>query len=156
MTLLVGDKLVVSIHYTLTDVDGAILDSSEGTDPLNYLHGASNIIPGLENELTGKSIGDEFEVTVQPEEAYGERLPALIQEVPKEMFQGIDQVEVGMMFQTQAPDGQVMMVNVVDVAEDKITIDGNHPLAGQILNFKGKIEAIREATEEEVAHGHAH
>ena len=156
MSLLIGDNLVVSIHYTLTNDAGEVLDSSEGSEPLNYLHGAGNIIPGLENALVGKVEGDSLQVTVQPEEGYGPVVDELVQKVPQEMFAGVDDVDVGMVFQTQTPDGQQLLVTVTDIADDGITIDGNHPLAGQVLNFAVAITGVRDATPEEIAHGHVH
>ncbi len=156
MSLLIGDKLVVSIHYKLTNAEGKVLDSSEGTDPLNYLHGAGNIIPGLENALVGKVKGDSLEVTIQPEEAYGLPVPELVQKVPMEMFQGVEKIDIGMVFQTQTPEGQAMMVTVTAIEGDEVTIDGNHPLAGETLTFNVTVDDIRDATEEEVQHGHVH
>ncbi len=156
MSLLIGNNLVVSMHYTLTDDDGNVLDSSEGSEPLAYLHGGGNIIPGLEKALTGKIKGDSLEVSVAPEEAYGESRPELVQVVNKAAFQGVDKVEAGMMFETQSPDGAVQRIMVKNVEGDEVTIDGNHPLAGVPLNFAVEIVEVREATEEEIAHGHSH
>lgn len=146
---------VVAIHYTLTNGEGKVLDSSSGGNPLFYLHGHNNIIPGLEKELEGCSVGDDFEVAVEPAEGYGERNAELMQQVPREAFQGVDDIEVGMQFQTDGPGG-TMVVTVAEVTEDMVKIDANHPLAGVALNFKGSIESIRDAREEEVEHGHAH
>ncbi|WP_416886021.1 FKBP-type peptidyl-prolyl cis-trans isomerase [Marinospirillum sp.] len=151
----VAANTVVAIHYTLTNPEGQVLDSSQGGAPLAYLHGHSNIIPGLENALVGKQAGDEFEVVVAPAEAYGERDANLVQQVQRSAFQGVDSIEAGMQFQTQGPGGP-MVVTVVDVSEEEVTIDANHPLAGVELNFKGQIETVRAASEEEVQHGHAH
>ena len=156
MSLLIGDKLVVSMHYKLTDASGTVLDSSEGNEPLSYLHGAGNIIPGLEKELTGKTEGATLQVTVPPAEGYGEVREELIQTVSKDAFQGVESVEAGMAFEAQGPDGQVQRIIVKSVDGDQVTIDGNHPLAGMTLNFDVEIVGIREATEEEIAHGHAH
>lgn len=146
---------VVAIHYTLTNNEGKVLDSSAGGNPLFYLHGHSNIISGLENKLEGCRVGDDFEVTVEPAEGYGERNDELLQQVPREAFQGVDDIEVGMQFQTDGPSG-TMVVTVTEVDETNVTIDANHPLAGVALNFKGNVESIRDAREEEVEHGHAH
>lgn len=151
----VAANKVISIHYTLTNGDGQVLDSSQGGNPLSYLHGHSNIIPGLEAQLEGKSAGEEFEVTVEPADGYGERDDNLVQQVQREAFQGVDQVEPGMQFQTQGPGGE-MVVTVIEANDEQVTIDANHPLAGVSLNFKGSIEAVRDASEEEVQHGHAH
>ena len=156
MSLLIGDKLVVSMHYTLTDSEGNILDSSEGSDPLTYLHGAGNIIPGLEKALVGKVEGDTQQVTVEPTEGYGEVIPELIQTVDKAAFQGVESVEVGMSFEAQTQEGSVEHIIVTEVNGDEVTIDANHPLAGVVLNFDVEIVSIREASEEEVEHGHVH
>lgn len=152
----IEDKRAVSIHYTLTNEQGEKLDSSEGQDPLRYLHGASNIIPGLENALAGKTAGDKVSVTVQPEDAYGEINPEMIQIVPREAFEGIDDIQPGMQFQASGPNGQTQVVTIKAVGEEGVTVDGNHPLAGQVLNFDVSIEDVRDATEEEIAHGHVH
>ena len=152
----IDEKRAVSIHYTLTNEQGEKLDSSEGQDPLRYLHGASNIIPGLENALVGKTTGDKVSVTVQPEDGYGEINPEMIQIVPREAFEGIDDIQAGMQFQASGPDGQTQVVTIKAVGEEGVTVDGNHPLAGQVLNFDVSIEEVRDATEEEIAHGHVH
>ena len=146
----------VSFHYTLTDDDGNNLDSSAGTVPLGYLHGAGNIIPGLESALEGKSVGDSLEVAVVAAEGYGEVQQELIQEVPKSSFQSVDTIEVGMRFEAQTSQGGTVPVSVTAVTDDTVTVDGNHPLAGVNLNFDISIEDVREATEEEIAHGHIH
>jgi FKBP-type peptidyl-prolyl cis-trans isomerase SlyD len=153
--MLVAEKSVVSIHYTLKNDAGEVLDSSVGQSPLAYLHGASNIIPGLENALVGKTVGDKLDVSVTAEEGYGPIREELVQKVPHDNFQGIDNVEVGMQFMAQAPWGE-QPVTVVEVEEDGITLDGNHPLAGQNLHFAVEVVEVREASEEEVTHGHAH
>ncbi|MEY2862874.1 MAG: hypothetical protein RLY58_581 [Pseudomonadota bacterium] len=145
---------VVSFHYTLTDEQGTVIDKSEG-QPLVYLHGAGNIIPGLENALVGKVVGDKLTVTVQPAEGYGEYQPEMVQEVPRNLFQGVDNIEVGMQFQAQADDG-MQVVTVKDVTDEVVIVDGNHPLAGQTLNFDVEIVEIRDASAEELAHGHVH
>ncbi|MFD1143149.1 peptidylprolyl isomerase [Larkinella insperata] len=142
---------VAGIHYTLRDNDGNVLDSSEGRDPLYYLHGEGNLIPGMENGLDGKAPGDKFQIKVAPEEGYGVRDPQMIQDVPKSAFGG-QPVQVGMQFQTN--QGQV--VTVTEVGADQVTIDANHPLAGQELNFDVEVVEVREATQEEVMHKHVH
>ncbi|MBK9130495.1 MAG: peptidylprolyl isomerase [Gammaproteobacteria bacterium] len=152
----IQDNCVVSIHYTLTNEEGEELDSSAGQDPLVYLHGAGNIIPGLESALTGGSVGDKLEVTVAPEHGYGAVDPDLIRKVPREAFAGVERVEPGMQFQTQSPTGQVMRVTVKESNDQDVLIDANHPLAGQTLFFSVTVEEVRSATEEELAHGHAH
>ncbi len=156
MSLLIGDNVVASIHYTLTDNSGEVLDSSEGAEPMAYLHGAGNIIPGLENALTGKAAGATMQVNIAPEDAYGEVQPELVQVVPREAFQGVDQIEPGMAFEAQDPQGQARRIIVKSVAEDQITIDANHPLAGVELNFDVQVVDVRAASEEEIAHGHVH
>ena len=156
MSLLIGENLVVVMHYTLTDDQGSVLDSSEGGNPLTYLHGAGNIIPGLESALVGKSTGDKLNVRVAPEDGYGLPQSGLIQAVPRVAFGDIDDIEVGMTFVAQGPDGAQQRVVVKEIGEDEITIDANHPLAGVPLNFAVQIVAVREATQEEIAHGHAH
>ena len=146
----------VSIEYTLTNDDGDVIDSSTGGAPLVYLQGAGNIIPGLEKALEGKAVGDELEISVEPEDAYGEYSAELVSTLSSSMFEGVDQLEVGMQFHASAPDGQMQIVTIRDLDGDDVTVDGNHPLAGQRLNFKVKVVAVRDASEEEVAHGHVH
>jgi len=152
----IQNNSAVSFHYTLTDDDGIRIDSSEGQEPLGYLHGAGNIIPGLEKALEGKTTGDSLTVAVTAAEGYGEVQKELIQEVPKEAFQGIDTIEVGMQFEAQTGQGGTVPVTVIDVTDDLVTVDGNHPLAGKNLNFDVSIEDVREATEEQLARGHLH
>ena len=151
----VANEKVVYIHYTLTNQEGETLDSSSGRDPLGYLHGAGNIIPGLEQALEGKEAGEKLNVSVAPEQGYGERDEALIQQVPRSAFEGVDSVEPGMQFQAQSPHGP-MLVTVTKVETEEVTVDANHPLAGQTLNFDVEITEIRDATEEELGHGHVH
>jgi FKBP-type peptidyl-prolyl cis-trans isomerase SlyD len=145
---------VVNFNYTLTNAAGDVLDKSQG-EPLVYLHGAHNIVPGLENAMLGKQIGDKFVVTVEPEEAYGEYQAEMVQEVPRNMFQGVDDIQTGMQFQAQTDDG-VQVVTVKDVTSEIVIVDANHPLAGQALTFDVEVVAIRAATAEELEHGHAH
>lgn len=156
MPLLISDNLVVSMHYKLTDDDGKLLDSSENSEPLTYLQGAGNIIPGLERALAGKVEGDSSQVRVEPAEGYGLINAEMIQTVDKAAFQGVDSIEVGMRFEAQDSDGSASHIIVTKVEGDKVTVDGNHPLAGVALNFDIEIVAVREATAEEVDHGHAH
>jgi len=151
----IAEKTVVSIHYTLTNAEGETLDSSNGQDPLAYLHGAGNIIPGLENALVGKTVGDSLQVTVEPEEGYGPVRDELVQDVDRSAFSGIEDIQTGMQFMAQTPWGE-QPVTVVKVEGDSITLDGNHPLAGQTLTFDVEVVEIRDATDEEVEHGHAH
>ncbi len=146
---------VVAIDYTLKDDDGSVLDTSEGKEPLAYLHGSGNIIPGLEKALEGKAQGDEVNVQVPPEEAYGERRDDLQQVVPRSLFQGVDELQVGMQFQAQSEGGE-QIVTIAAIDGDDITVDANHPMAGVPLNFEVKVVEVREATDEEKEHGHAH
>ncbi len=151
----IANNTVVSIHYTLKDDAGVVIDSSEGAEPLVYLHGAQNIIPGLEKELEGKTTGDTLQVTIEAADAYGEVNENLIQTVPSNLFQGVDKLEVGMQFQAETPDG-TQVITIAAVNGDDITIDGNHPLAGERLHFNVEVADIREATAEELEHGHVH
>jgi len=151
----IAQDSVVSIHYTLKNPEGEVIDSSDGGDPLVYLHGAGNIIPGLENALIGKAVDDELEVVVAPGEGYGDYNQELLQKVPLSAFDGVDSVEVGAQFQASTANGPINVV-VVDVEDEHATLDGNHPLAGVELHFAVKIAAIREASAEEKDHGHAH
>lgn len=153
MTAIANDH-VVKFNYTLTNGEGQILDKSEG-DPLAYLHGAGNIIPGLENALTGKVAGDKLTVTVPAAEGYGEYHAEMVQEVPRQMFQGVDNIQAGMQFQAQTDDG-IQIVTVKAVEGENIIIDANHPLAGQDLTFDVEITEVRAATAEELDHGHVH
>lgn len=156
MSLMIGDNMVVSIHYTLTDESGAVLDASEENKPLAYLHGAGNIIPGLEKALTGKVADDEMQVVVEPAEAYGEKVPELMQEVDRAAFEGVENIEPGMAFEAEGENGQVQRVVIASVEGDKVTVDANHPLAGVTLTFDVKIDSVRDATQEEISHGHVH
>ena len=146
---------VVSFDYVLTDDSGKTLDSSEGRAPLSYLHGAAGIIPGLENALTGKQAGDELNVRVAPADGYGERNDALCQVVQRSEFASVENLQVGMQFQVQSDAGP-MVVTVTNVTDTEVTIDANHPLAGVSLNFAVTIREVRDATPEEIQHGHVH
>lgn len=147
---------VVQFNYTLKDDNGQVIDQSPAGHPLAYLHGHHNIIPGLEAQLLGKAVGDKFTATIAPADAYGEFDEAAVQEVPKENFQGVDSIQAGMQFQSQTDDGHVMLVTVRDVQDDVVIVDANHPLAGKTLHFDVEVVDIRPATDEEIAHGHAH
>ncbi|WP_151703460.1 FKBP-type peptidyl-prolyl cis-trans isomerase [Nitrincola alkalilacustris] len=149
----IAENTVVSIHYTLSNTAGEVMDSSEGQDPLAYLHGANNIIPGLENALVGKVSGDSLQVVVEPDQAYGEVREELIQSVDRSNFVDIAEIQVGMQFMAQTPWGE-QPVTVVEVEGDNIVLDGNHPLAGQTLTFDVKVVDVREATAEELTEGH--
>lgn len=146
---------VVTMHYTLTLDDGAEVDTSVGSEPLVFLFGAGQIIPGLEDALVGKSKGEQLKVKVEPELGYGDRDDTLTQVVPKSAFEGSDKLELGMQFHAQGDEGPIM-VTVVKLDGDKVTIDGNHPLAGKNLNFDVNIVDVRDATPQELTHGHAH
>lgn len=141
---------IVSIEYRLTDDDQNVIDESQPDQPLAYLHGHGRIVPGLENALDGKQSGEEVSVKVPPEEGYGEHHAALKQEVPSSQFQGVDDLQVGMQFTAQTGQGPIT-VRVTNIDGETVTVDGNHPLAGQNLNFDVKIAEVREATEEELA-----
>ena len=152
----IGENSVVSIHYTLKDEDGQVLDTSDGRQPLDYIHGAGQIIPGLEQELEGKSAGDEFSVVIEPDQGYGSRDESLVHEVPKSEFEKPHEIEVGMQFRVGAEGGNLIMV-VAGVGDDTVTLDGNHPLAGVSLAFDVSVEGVREATEDEIrASRHIH
>ncbi|MCL4153429.1 UNVERIFIED_CONTAM: hypothetical protein GTU68_054404 [Idotea baltica] len=151
----VAENAVVVIDYTLKDNAGEVIDSSEGAGPLAYLHGAGNIVEGLEEALEGKEAGAEVQASIEPSKAYGERHEDMKQEVPKELFGGVENIEAGMQFQSETDQGPVL-VTVVEVTDDVVTVDGNHPLAGVALNFDVKIREVREATAEELEHGHVH
>lgn len=146
---------VATIDYTLKNDAGQVLDTSEGGQPLAYLHGANNIIPGLESALEGQSVGDEIEVSVPPEQAYGVRNEALQQQVDRSQFQGVDDLQVGMQFRVPSNQGDVV-VRVAEIEGDTVTVDGNHALAGQTLHFKVNVKDVRDATDEEKQHGHVH
>ena len=155
MGILIGKNCVVSIHYKLTDDAGNVLDASIGGEPLTYLHGSDNLIPGLENELTGKAVGAAFKVSVPPDEAYGTYEEELVQVVPRDLFKGVDDIKPGMQFETQGENG-VELIIVTEVSDKEVTVDGNHPLAGKTLHFDVTVEAIRDSTQEERDHGHPH
>jgi FKBP-type peptidyl-prolyl cis-trans isomerase SlyD len=150
----VARDAVVLIHYTLKNDGGEVLDSSEGSEPLAYLHGGGNIISGLEEALEGKVAGDHVSVSIPPEKGYGVHDQALIQRVPRRAFQG-GSIQPGMRFTAQTEHGPRQVV-VTQVAGDMVTVDGNHPLAGQSLHFDVDVTEVRLATEEELAHGHVH
>jgi len=152
----IADNNVVTLDYTLTDDQGTVIDSSEGRGDFAYLHGANNIIPGLEKALIGKVVGDELKVHVEPAEGYGEQSDELVQHVPSEMFETEQEISVGMQFHAEATSGQMVVVTVTAINDDTVTVDGNHPLAGKPLNFDVKVMEIREATAEELSHGHVH
>jgi FKBP-type peptidyl-prolyl cis-trans isomerase SlyD len=151
----ITQNAVVLIHYTLRDDAGKTLDSSAESEPLAYLHGAGNLIAGLERELEGKSAGDKLSVKIAPADGYGEYDQALVQRIPRRALKGISNIQVGMQLHAQSERGP-RAVTVTQVVGDMVTIDGNHPLAGQNLNFEVEVAEVRAATEEELAHGHVH
>ena len=146
---------VVTLNYELTDGEGTVIDRSDDGS-FAYLHGANNIIPGLEQALEGKIKDDKLNVKVEPSQAYGEKDLAKIQRVPRKMFPDDIEIQAGMQFQAQAPDGQEMLVMVAGVEKDEVIVDGNHPLAGQALHFAVKVLDVRDASQEELDHGHVH
>ncbi len=145
---------VAQIEYTLTNAKGEQMDASNGK-PLAYLHGNGNLIPGLEKELEGKKASDKFTVTIPAADAYGERVEALIQTVPSDLFQGVETLEIGMRFEAQSEQG-THSVEITAIEDDKVTVDGNHPMAGLDLTFEVEVVDVRDATNEEIEHGHAH
>jgi FKBP-type peptidyl-prolyl cis-trans isomerase SlyD len=149
-----NDK-VVTIEYTLTDETGALIESSDGREPLTYLHGGGNIIPGLEASLEGKSPGESLKVSVPPADAYGEWDEGKIIDIPKVQFSGVDDVQVGMQFGVHSSAGE-QIVTVTKVEGENVTVDANHPLAGKTLNFEVKVVGVREPTSDELDHGHVH
>jgi FKBP-type peptidyl-prolyl cis-trans isomerase SlyD len=151
----ITENTVVSMHYTLTDEQGQELDSSVGQEPLVFLSGAQNIIDGLDNALQGKAAGEKLTVSVAPEDGYGAVHEELIQKVPAENFQGVDDIQIGMQFMAQTPGGE-QPVTVIAVEDDGVMLDGNHPLAGKTLNFDVEIVDVRGASAEELEHGHVH
>ncbi len=151
----IAQDSVALIDYTLTNDEGDVIDSSAGGEPLAYLHGHQNIIPGLEKALVGKVVGDSLKVSIAPAEGYGELNPTLIEVVPKHLFSGVDQIEVGMQFHAQTGQG-MQVITVTAVEGDEVTVDGNHPLAGQTLHFDVTIKEVRAASAEELEHGHVH
>ena len=155
-TQTITDGTVVQFHYTLTTDDGTVVDTSQGSTPLAYLHGAGNIVPGLERQMTSHVVGDKFTAVVPPEEGYGPRQEMPPQPVPRSQFPADMEIAPGMAFHAQGPNGEQIQVFVAGVEEDNVLVDINHPLAGATLNFEVEITDIRAASEEEIAHGHPH
>jgi FKBP-type peptidyl-prolyl cis-trans isomerase SlyD len=150
----VSKNKVVAINYTLKDNGGQVIDSSEGKDPLHYIHGIGNLIPGMEEGLEGKKLGDKLDIKVSPEKGYGERDEKMIQKVDRKAF-GDQDIKPGMQFQAGSENG-TRVVTVTEVGPEQVTVDANHPLAGVELNFAVEVMSIRDASEEELAHGHVH
>ena len=151
----ISKNKVATFDFTVTDDNGVVLDTSERVGPFSYVHGIGYLVPGLEAQMEGKSVGDRFAVSVPPAEGYGEWDEALLQEFPLSAFEGIDNLEVGMHLQTQGPNG-TGVVRVTTIEADKVTVDGNHPLCGVTLNFNVSVVDVRDATQEELEHGHIH
>ena len=147
--------MVVSMHYTLTDDSGDVLDSSRGGEPFSYLHGHTNIIPGLEKALEGTEAGFKSKVTVAPTEGYGEKNPEAVFEAPREHFPPDMKLEIGARVYADGPNGPITLT-VVKLTETGAVLDANHPLAGKTLHFDVEITTVRSATAEELAHGHVH
>ena len=145
---------VVTLHYTVSTEDGTTLDSSEGKEPLVVLLGQRFLIEGLEDALIGKDKDDSFNVSIEPDKAYGERVDELVQTVPRSMFEGTE-VEVGMSFRATTPQGEQSVI-IIETNDEEVVVDGNHPLAGIPLTFDVNVVDIREATEQEREHGHVH
>lgn len=152
----IADGLVVIFHYTLTDDEGAVLDSSKGSEPMPYLHGAGNIVPGLERAMLGHVVGDAFKVDVAPADGYGERSGRPNEPVPRGNFPEGMPLHVGMNFAAEDADGQVFPLWIADVTENAVIVTHDHPLAGQTLHFDVEIVGMRAATAEEQTHGHPH
>jgi FKBP-type peptidyl-prolyl cis-trans isomerase SlyD len=151
----ISSDRVVTIHYTLKNDSGTVLDSSAGGEPLAYIQGHGNLVSGLEKALEGKEHGSSLAVVVAPAEGYGERDEGLIQRVPKRTLQGSGDIKKGMQFQARTDDG-MRLFTVTAVIGDMVTLDGNHPLADQTLHFDIEVVGVREATAEELEHGHVH
>lgn len=150
--MIISNDKVVSIEYTLKDAEGEILDSSEGVGPLEFIHGHRNLIPGLEKELTGKKAGDSFSATIEPKDAYGEYSKELQVSVSKQQFPSDVEIKVGMQFEA-GNEAESRLVTVVNIAEDTVTIDANHPLAGETLYFDVTVKDVRDATNDELLKG---
>ncbi|SEK73084.1 FKBP-type peptidyl-prolyl cis-trans isomerase SlyD [Colwellia chukchiensis] len=151
----ITDNKVVVLHYAVSDSEDTLIDSSYDHSPLAVIQGSHYLIPGLEAALIGHQAGDKFDVAVSADDAYGQREDGFVQSVPKAMFAGIEDLEVGSQLRATTDDGEQTVI-VIDVNDDEITVDGNHPLAGIDLKFDVEILEVRDATEEELAHGHVH
>lgn len=150
----VSSGKVVSLRYTLTDTEGTVLDQS-GDEPMDYLHGEGNIVPGLERELEGRAVGDKFRAVVSPEDGYGER-DGESQQIPRSAFPDGAELEVGMQVVAETPEGDAFPLWVVGTSATHVELDPNHPLAGETLTFDVEVLGVRQATEEEMEHGHVH
>jgi len=152
----ISKNKVVTLEYVLKDNDGTIIDQSSGDDSFAFIQGIGGIIPGLENALDGKKADDALSITIEPDEAYGHREDSLLAEVPLDRFDDAGEIKEGMQFQTAGEDGTARVVTVMKIDNGTVTVDGNHPLAGITLNFDVKVLGVRDATEEELEHGHVH
>lgn len=150
----ISDDKVVTLHYSVKTPEGDDIDSSLDSEPLSFIQGSKFMIAGLEDALYGKEKGEQFEVSISPDKAYGERHDQLVQQVPITMFDGMD-VEVGMSFRATTDEGEQSVI-IVAKDDEHVTVDGNHPLSGHTLIFDVSIEDVREATNEELEHGHVH
>ena len=153
--MIISNDKVVTIDYSLTDEEGELIDSSVGEEPLIYLHGHHGIIPGLEQALAGHRTGDKVEVSIPPEEGYGDWVEDLVEVVAKEDFDDPEDLEIGTQFETETDEG-ARLATVIDIEGEDVTVDLNHPLAGMTLNFDVTVLDVRDATAEELAHGHVH
>lgn len=152
----IAQNKIVTIHYNLMDADsGSVIESSDKRPPMSYLHGANNIIPGLEKALEGKSVGDKIEVTIAPEDGYGKHNEQGVHRMPIDTLEAMDRIEVGMILTTETDNGPAKL-QIIEVTETEIVVDANHPLAGVTLLFKVSVEGIRDATDEEKEDGQAH
>jgi FKBP-type peptidyl-prolyl cis-trans isomerase SlyD len=153
--MLIGRNKVVTIDFTMYDEDNEVLETSQEEGPLVYLHGIGELPDGLEEELEGKQSGDEVDVTLEPEAAYGEYDEGLVQAVPREQFDGVEDVEVGMRFEAETDDGP-QAVRVIGIEDGDVIVDGNAPYAGMTVRFQVKVLGVRDATSSEIEHGHVH
>ncbi|AUJ70550.1 MULTISPECIES: peptidylprolyl isomerase [Pseudoalteromonas] len=152
--MIIGPNSVVTIHYSVQDKDNNTIDSTFDDEPVIAMLGSGYLIPGLDDALQGKQAGDTFSVTIEPQEGYGERFDELTQAVPKSMFEGME-IEVGMQFRATTDEGDQIVV-IIGIEDEEVIVDANHPLSGITLNFDVEVLEVREATAEEVAHGHVH
>jgi len=151
-----GQQKVIKFNYTMSDNDGEVIDSTEGQEPLTYVYGSSSLKPALREKMEGRQSGDSFQVAVEAEDGYGLRDRSLVREVGREMFGDIEKLEPGMLFQTTNAGGATEMVTIISADADTVTVDHNHPLAGVTLNFAIDVIEVRDATAEEISHGHVH
>jgi len=151
----ISDSKVATLNYTLKDDEGVVIDESQDGQFV-YLHGAQNIIPGLENALLDKAKGDKLSVRIDAKDGYGERNESMVQNVDRAMFDVEEELQAGHQFHAESPDGQMLTVTVTEVNGDEVTVDGNHPLAGVHLNFDVEVLEVRDATADEIEHGHIH